>query len=486
MTTAIPPLVALTEAQRTQAHARFALLQPFLEDGVPLPRLAQERGVPLRTARRWVACYRRSGMVGLAPQPRADRGHHRVVPPDLQRLIEGLALQQPRRSVAAIARHAARIAAEQRWPPPSYACVYTIVRHLDPALVTLAQEGPKAYREKFDLLYRHEAQCSNDLWQADHTLLDLWLLNERGQPARPWLTVILDDYSRAVAGYALSFHAPSALNTALALRQAIWRKGEPTWRVCGLPGIFYTDHGSDFTSHHLEQVAADLKIRLAFSEKGVPRGRGKIERFFSTVTQLFLCEVPGYGPPGSTPVLPTLSLTAFDERFRAWLVDAYQQRVHSETQQPPLERWEAGSFLPRMPDSVEQLDLLLLTVARSRRVHQDGLHFQGLRYMDLTLAAYVGEDVTLRYDPRDLAEVRVFHHDTFLCRAICQELAGQTVGLKDIIRARRQRQRQVQAQLTERATLVETLLAPTRAEPAMVPAPVAPPERPRLKRYYNE
>ncbi len=167
-------------------------------------------------------------------------------------------------------------------------------------------------------------------------------------------------------------------------------------------------------------------------------------------------------------------------------MDAYQQRVHSETQQPPLERWEAGSFLPRMPDSVEQLDLLLLTVARSRRVHQDGLHFQGLRYMDLTLAAYVGEDVTLRYDPRDLAEVRVFHHDTFLCRAICQELAGQTVGLKDIIRARRQRQRQVQTELTERATLVETLLAPPRAEPAMVPAPVAPPERPRLKRYYNE
>ncbi len=104
MTTALPPLAALTEAQRTQAHARFALLQPFLEEGVSLPRLAQEQGVPLRTARRWVARYRWGGVVGLAQQPRADRGHHRVVPPDLQRLIEGLALQQPRRSIAAIAR----------------------------------------------------------------------------------------------------------------------------------------------------------------------------------------------------------------------------------------------------------------------------------------------------------------------------------------------------------------------------------------------
>jgi len=35
---------------------------------------------------------------------------------------------------------------------------------------------------------------------------------------------------------------------------------------------------STFTSRHIEQVAADLKIRLVFSLLGQPRGRGKIER----------------------------------------------------------------------------------------------------------------------------------------------------------------------------------------------------------------
>ena len=60
--------------------------------------------------------------------------------------------------------------------------------------------------------------------------------------------------------------APSAIQTALALRQAIWRKGRPGWQVCGIPGILYSDHGSDFTSRHLEQVAADLKIRLINSD----------------------------------------------------------------------------------------------------------------------------------------------------------------------------------------------------------------------------
>ena len=49
-----------------------------------------------------------------------------------------------------------------------------------------------------------------------------------------------------------------------------------------------------------------------------------------------------------------------------------------------------GAFIPQMPGSLEQLDLLLLTVARPK-VHPDGIHFQGLRYLDPVLAAYVGE-----------------------------------------------------------------------------------------------
>ena len=40
-----------------------------------------------------------------------------------------------------------------------------------------------------------------------------------------------------------------------------------------------------------------------------------------------------------------------------------------------------------MPDSLEQLDLLLLTVAKPRKIHPDGIRFQGLRYLDPLLAA---------------------------------------------------------------------------------------------------
>ncbi len=215
------------------------------------------------------------------------------MPAEAVTLIEGLALQTPPRSIAAIHRQVSTIAGERGWKVPSYDSVYRIIKKLDPALLTLAHQGAAAYREEFDLLYRREATHSNTMWQADHTPLDIWLLNEEGKPAKPWLTVIEDDYSRAIAGYRISFQEATALTTALTLRQAIWRKEDPRWHVCGIPSVFYTDHGSDFKSHHMEQVAADLPMELIFSQVKVPRGRGKVERFFRSVDQLFLQDLPG-------------------------------------------------------------------------------------------------------------------------------------------------------------------------------------------------
>jgi putative transposase len=332
--------------------------------------------------------YRDGGLAGLARRPRADRGE-RTFPAELVRLIEGLALRTPALSAAAIHRQVVTVARTQGWPVPSYGTVYAIVRDLHPGLVTLAHDGPKVYRERFDLIHRREALAPNELWQADHTQLDLWVRDEHDRPARPWLTVILDDYSRAVAGYRVGFAAPSALQTALALRDAIAAKPDPHWHVCGIPQTFYTDHGADFTSRHLEQVAADLHMVLVFSTAGQPRGRGRIERFFATVNQLFLCTLPGYAPEGTPRPAATLTLAELDARLHRFLVEDYHQRIHGETGLAPQARWEAGGFLPRLPESPEQLDLLLLTVAKPRRVHQDGIHFQGLRYVDLTLAAYV-------------------------------------------------------------------------------------------------
>jgi putative transposase len=321
------------------------------------------------------------------------------------------------------------------------------------------------------------------MWQADHTELDVLVLKPDRAPARPWLTVILDDHSRAIPGYALNLSAPSSLQTALALRQAIWPKTDPAWHVCGIPSILYSDHGSDFTSRHIEQVCADLHVQLIHSTAGVPQGRGKIERFFGSVNQLFLPWLPGHLVRGKPASPPKLTLAELDAALHTFIVSDYNQRRHSETRQPPQRRWDAAGFLPHLPERLEDLDLLLLTVIRSRVVQRDGIRFQGMRYLDVNLAAFVGEPVTIRYDPRDLAEIRVFHDGTFLCKAVCPELANVTISLKELQAARNKRRRELRGDIADRRSLVEELLAVHQDTTA--PSPPTGSRR-RLKRYRDE
>jgi putative transposase len=237
-------------------------------------------------------------------------------------------------------------------------------------------------------------------------------------------------------------------------------------------------------------VAAELKIRLVFSGAGRPRGRGKIERFFETLAQVFLPRLPGFCPAGSGTPKAKLKLHDLARELEEFLVGEYHLTPHSTTKEAPQKRWEGKGFLPQLPPSLEQLDLLLLTVAKERCVHPDGIRFLGLRYIDPTLAAYVGEKVVLRYDPRDVAEVRVFFQDRFLCRAICQELAGETVALRDIVQARRRRRRELRQTLEERRHTVDSLLQARRwsiaEEEAQDRVPESIQETTKLKRYFND
>jgi putative transposase len=487
-----PALTELPEPMRRRALDRYQALRPHLEDNLPLTRVAKEASVPFRTAQRWVSRYRRFGLAGLARAGRADRGKPRRLSAELCGLAEGLALQRLPPGPGAIYREVCRVADAQGYRRPSYHTVYKAIRAIPDNLKTLALDGEKAYRETYDLLHRREADGPNEIWQADHTQLDLWARRDDGERDRPWLTIIIDDYSRAVAGFFFSFNSPSALQTALALRQAIWRKTNPHWIVFGIPNVLYTDNGSDFTSAHFEQVAANIKIRLVFSAPGHPRGRGRIERFFETVNQMFLSGLPGYIQNCAVRGHPELTLADLDRRFQEFL-GVYHARPHSETKVSPQDRWQRGGFIPRMAESLEQLDLLLLTVPKTRKVQPDGVRFKGMRYIDPTLAAYVGESVLLRYDPRDIAEVRLFHQGKFLCRAICPELAGQAIPLRDIQQARDQQRRQLRETLRDRKKTVEALLDLRRGSSPEIPgSESAEPQKaeqppvPILERYHNE
>ena len=483
-------------AQRT-VEEKLALLRQH-ENGVPWSRISKESGVPVRTLGRWAATFRAAPTSrGLARPRRADSGTKRL-PVELIEAVEALALRRPEPTAAFIHRRVSDIARDRDLPSLSYTSVRKIIKGIDPGLRTLAQHGDAAYRDRFELVFRRSTARPNEQWQADHTLLDVAILDKSGSSVRPWLTIVLDDCSRAVAGYTLFTGAPTAEQTALALHQAVNRKTNPAWPVAGLPDILYSDHGSDFTSARLERVCLDAHIQLIHSRIGVPQGRGKIERFYGTVTTELLPHLPGHIPHGTNgaPVTPpTLTLEQLDSIMERFIVTEYNQRQHSETGWAPSDRWSASGFIPRSPAHPEDLDLLLLNAATTRRVQRDGIQFSSTRYVSPILAAYVGEDVTVRYDPRDVAEIRVYWGDTFLCRAIAPELAADSASFEELRNARVARRHALKQQLHERRSLADALPADTRhaamdgiteladAEPA--PPKQAPPEH-GLRRYETD
>lgn len=163
------PLISLSEEQRAEAYTRFELLRPVLEEGVSQAHIVRTHQLSKSAVQRWVKRYREQGLAGLVTTERKDKGKSRTLPNQAITLVEGLALQTPPRSAAAIHRQVVEIATKQGWKPPSYERVRLIIKSIDPAFVTLAHQGAAVYREEFDLLYRREATHANAMWQADHT-----------------------------------------------------------------------------------------------------------------------------------------------------------------------------------------------------------------------------------------------------------------------------------------------------------------------------
>ncbi|MBV9035193.1 MAG: hypothetical protein JO182_11945 [Acidobacteriaceae bacterium] len=71
-----------------------------------------------------------------------------------------------------------------------------------------------------------------------------------------------------------------------------------------------------------------------------------------------------------------IAIAELDRTITHYIADTYHVRVHSETHQTPLDAWCGKGFLPRLPESLKELDLLLVMHAKPRTVRRNGIHFQ--------------------------------------------------------------------------------------------------------------
>jgi putative transposase len=234
---------------------------------------------------------------------------------------------------------------------------------------------------------RYEAARANERWITD-VLVGPWVpWPKTDVSVRAKLFLIVDDHSRLlIEGVFYAYENARACQEML--RRAIVRRGTPE--------VLYADNGAPFKNAWLARTCALLGVRLVHSQPYSPEGRGKQERLNRYIRDAFLAEATHVGIE---------SLEALNDLFAAWAEAVANRRIHAETHQAPIERFEAsGPHRQADPDRLREAFRWSVTrkVTRTATVPLEGNAYA----VDPSL---VGRRVELRYEPEDLTRIDIYY-----------------------------------------------------------------------------
>ncbi|MGA8729666.1 MAG: TnsA endonuclease N-terminal domain-containing protein [Terracidiphilus sp.] len=428
-------LVAASADDLRTATNRHGIVVEYLESG----NLPASTVAPARTLFRWVARFRRAesafgcGFAGLLPQSRGRGNRNSKLPESSLRLMqehietdyEALTQKTKYASWATL-----KLACEAAGAPtPSYKTFCRAI-HRRPILdQTLKRKGRRAaYR--FEVIYwtldlqapRH-GDRPFEIGHIDHTELDIELrCRSTGQNlGRPWMTLLLDAYSRRILGLWLTFDPPSYRSCMMVIRDCVRRHSR-------LPQVLVVDGGREFDSVYFESLLARYELTKKTRPPAKARFGSVLERLFGTCNSQFI-----HNLGGNTQItrevrqvtvsvdpkrLATWSLADLNTKLTEYLFDVYDQMNHPALGQSPRDafvrgRETSGLRLHRMIPFDQ--DFLLSTMpstpkgtakvspGRGIKIHQVYYWSDAFRDPDLEFA-----QVPVRYDPFDAGKACAF------------------------------------------------------------------------------
>jgi putative transposase len=308
-------LVEFTDHEWQQAHERFEIIRPLLDDPdctrAKVRTQAEAAGRHPATLYRWLEQYRRGGRVStLVPTKRGmDRGQSRLasdVEAVVSTTIDEVYLSTQKRSVSYTYNEVARRCRNAGLARPHASTIRRRIKALSMQETLRRRAGGQAVRNKYAPIQGAfpDANWPLATVQIDHTPVDLILVDDvhRRPVGRPWITVAIDVFSRMVAGFYVSFDPPGMLAVGLCLAHTIlpkehWlAKHEITtpWPVWGVMDSVHADNAKEFRGHMLRKACQEYGITLQWRPVGRPHFGGHIERLLGTLNH----EI--HNLPGST------------------------------------------------------------------------------------------------------------------------------------------------------------------------------------------
>ena len=415
-----------------------------------------ERQISVETLYRKWAAIRAGDWDALVDKRGKARKGQSVLPPEVEQYFLSLYLDEARLPIprcVAMAEQWTRDNMPEALPLPSYHTFYRKAKAVPYPVMVLCREGEKAYYDKCSPYIRREYEsiAANDFWIGDTHTLDVESMGPDGTLHRLYLSAWLDARSGIFVGWYVTDH-PGSQATLNALRKGILARG--------IPLNVYVDNGREFLTYDIGGRGHRAKKHLADgSEPFAPPGvferlgikmtnaivrnaraklverrfedfKNYVSRLFPTYTGGNVVEKPnrlkyvlkqGDHVPTDAEVI-----AAVDTLIEGYLnCEPYGGSVAEDKGKRRVDVWRES--LPngavRKPASERDLQLMLMRTSKPVRVTRRGvtlkLHGLELDYYTPELANLRMQDkVYLRYDPEDLAKVRVYDlEDRFLTEA---------------------------------------------------------------------
>jgi putative transposase len=259
-----------------QAEGRGELVRQLSRTGVVWPS-GEVKPVSKASFYRWLERFEASGLSGLAPRPRSDRGEaHRKFPPGLIDAAILRLTEDPTQSLPFLSELLEAEFAEQEAAVATSTLQRRLAAHPDYARIRRARKQERQ-RTRFC------AREPHDIWQTDAKgPVTIRLTNALMLTFH--VLSILDDATRAVLAAIVARKA----NLAAAVR--VFRRAALRF---GLPKSLYADRATIFDAHAFRSGLAQMGSYRIPTKPRNAAARGKIEAYHRTLSLWFFERLPG-------------------------------------------------------------------------------------------------------------------------------------------------------------------------------------------------
>lgn len=331
------------------------------------------RSVSPSSIERWLKSYNEKGFDGLKPLGRSDVGKQRKIDDELSKKIAYYVEEYPRLPATQIYEkliNTNEITSKEL-------SLSTVTRFVTAIKKSKGLKPITEYK-------RYEKEHINEVWYGDTTYGPYITID--GKKRRVYIIALIDDASRKITACE-AFLEDNYINLMKVIKSGI--------STCGKPKLFSFDNGANYRSNQMTLLGARIGVAINYCPIYTPTSKAKIERFFLTLKNQYLCLIK----PNDYHDLDT-----FNKDLRTY-IQKYNTTPHSslEDNMSPNDRFykESNIIVEMSQEKIEKSFLLELerTVTPDSVIKIDNIEYE----VDYH---YQNQKVLLRYSP-DLSKVYV-------------------------------------------------------------------------------